>query len=278
MKRKTYIILVFLIITLLSCGSDQNAANGPSIGITYGTVQMKMDTFCIDVNKQYVEAVNENGAHVIKITVDDDSGEIDRKLAMLDGILIPGGLDVHPSRYNEKEFHKLEAVDPKLDALEFRVLNYARKNELPVLGICRGCQILNVFYGGSLYQDIPSQFKGNTRVQHREQLDLLVYTHSVACYHDIQLKKGTRLHHMLEKNTLEVNTYHHQAVKDLAPGFVVNTRSCDGLVEGIEHNGNLFILGTQFHPEKMRDDRPVFNKIFHEFIRAATVYRRVHAQ
>jgi len=278
MKRKTYIILVVLIITLLSCGSDQNAANGPSIGITYGTVQMKMDIFCIDVNKQYVKAVNENGAHVIKITVDDNSDEIDRKLAMLDGILIPGGLDVHPSRYNEKEFHKLEAVDPKLDELEFRVLKYARKMDLPVLGICRGCQILNVFYGGSLYQDIPSQYKGKTSIQHREQLDLLVYTHSVACYHDIQLERGTRLLQMLGNDTLEVNTYHHQAVKDIAPGFIVNARSLDGLVEGIEHKGNIFILGTQFHPEKMRDDRPVFNEIFKKFIRAATVYQEVHTQ
>ncbi|MFW5770748.1 MAG: gamma-glutamyl-gamma-aminobutyrate hydrolase family protein [Spirochaetota bacterium] len=278
MKCKTYIILVVLFITLLSCGSDQNVANGPSIGITYGTVQMKMETFCIDVNSQYVEAIDENGAHVIKITVDDDSDEIDRKLAILDGILIPGGLDVHPSRYNEKEFHKLEAVDPELDALEFKVLKYARENKLPVLGICRGCQILNVFHGGSLYQDIPSQYKGKTSVQHREQLDLLVYTHSIACYHDIQLKKETRLYHMLGKDTLEVNTYHHQAVKDLAPGFAVNARSRDGLVEGIEHSGDLFILGTQFHPEKMRDDHPVFNKIFKEFIMAATVYRQVHAQ
>ncbi len=278
MTRKTYIILLVLIVALISCGNDQNLSTGPSIGITYGTVQMNMDTFCIDVNKQYVTAVNENDAHVIKITVDDDSDEIDRKLAMLDGILIPGGLDVHPSRYHEKEFHKLEAVDPKLDALEFRVLKYARANKLPVLGICRGCQILNVFYGGSLYQDIPAQYAGKTSVQHREQLDLLVYTQSVACYHDIHLEKKTRLHQMLGKDTLEVNTYHHQAVKDLAPGFVVNARSRDGLVEGIEHSGNPFILGTQFHPEKMRDDRPAFNKIFKEFIRAATVYRQAHAQ
>ena len=135
-----------------------------------------------------------------------------------------------------------------------------------------------MFYGGSLYQDIPTQFESDTDVQHRDQVDLIIYTHSVACYHEVTISNKTMLYNMLGKDSLDVNTYHHQAVKDLAPGFVVNARSLDGLVEGIERRGGPFILGTQFHPEKMREDRPVFNSIFVNFLKAASSYQKVHSQ
>ncbi len=265
-----FLLSAFIVLFVTSCGNQEPSSNGPSIGITYGQVQMKMKKFCIDVNNDYVEAVRDNGGNAVEITINDPEIVIQEKLHTLDGVLIPGGLDVHPSRYNENEYEKLEAVDKELDALEFTVLEYARKNKLPVLGICRGCQILNVFYGGSLYQDIPTQFESDKTIQHRDQLDLVLYTHSVACYHEVNLSNISILHDILDRDSLEVNTYHHQAVKDLAPGFVVNARSVDGLVEGIERRGGPFILGTQFHPEKMREDRPVFNSIFVKFIQAAS--------
>jgi putative glutamine amidotransferase len=119
---------------------------------------------------------------------------------------------------------------------------------IPVLGICRGEQVLNVAFGGTLYQDIPSQVKSKTPVKHRQNAPREYGTHTIT------VKRGTTLYGILKdilekEDTYRVNSYHHQAVKDVAPGFVVSALARDGIVEAIEMEDNPRVLGVQFHPE-----------------------------
>lgn len=266
MHRKIQsVFLAFLVLVWVGCGKD-TSFEGPRIGITYGRIQTLALKIGIDINGQYRTALAKQRANTLPIFTDDDPAEVKKKLASIDGLLVPGGLDVDPSRYGEKKDEKCEAVDEKLDALEYQALAYARERGLPVLGICRGEQILNVFYGGSLYQDIPSQYASVSAVRHRDQLDLWFYKHARECFHDISLTRGSRLGSLLGTEPVKVNSYHHQGVKKLAPGFVVTGRSGDGFVEAVERPGKPFIVGVQFHPEKLREKDPRFSAVFKAFI------------
>jgi len=259
-------LLPALLLFLTACAKDAIPPEGPRVGITYGTIQMKLYRFGIDVNGAYRDAVKKTGGHPVLLSVRDDEGALMKKLEACDGILIPGGYDVNPSLYGEKPDEKLEAVDDALDALEKKVLDHARLKKLPVLGICRGHQFINVYYGGSLYQDIPSRYKSPSPVRHRKSKDYFVYKTAVACFHEVTIEPGSMLRTVMETDTLKVNTYHHQAVKRLAPGFRVSARSLDGSVEAIEGTGDRFIMGVQFHPEKMAKDNPVMYRPFKLFM------------
>lgn len=266
MHRKLYsVMFAFFIFVWIGCGKEPSL-EGPRIGITYGKIQTLALKVGIDINGEYRTALAKQRANSLPILVDDNPIVVKEKLDSIDGLLVPGGLDVEPSRYGEEKDERCEAVDEKLDALEYAALAHAREKRLPVLGICRGEQILNVFYGGSLYQDIPSQYKSASPVQHRDQLNLWIYKHARECFHDVTFTQGSALGALLGTKPIRVNTYHHQGVKKLAPGFVVTARSSDGFVEAIERPGEPFIIGVQFHPEMLRESDPRFSAIFKAFL------------
>jgi putative glutamine amidotransferase len=266
------IIALILVALLLGC-SHSPVPGKITVAILDGTVQSYLLRVGIDVNGEYVDALAKHGAAVVRLSVGDPPEDIDRKLSMASGILVPGGFDIEPSRYQEAPDKKLEKIDPLLDELEFRALTFSRDRHVPVLGICRGCQALNVFYGGSLYQDIPSQYRSRHPVQHRRRINLLIYTHAAACYHRILMDKTSELAHILNSENIIVNTYHHQAARRVAPGFLVSARSADGSVEAIERtDSDVFILGTQFHPEKMLREEPAMDGIFRIFVGKASAW------
>lgn len=275
MKDIRALALTIAAAFLVSCTgcSDPPSPGRTTIAILDGSIQSCLLMAGIDINSDYIDALVKHGASVVRLSVRDTPEEVDRKLSMASGILLPGGFDIEPSRYHEAPDKKLEKTDAALDALEFRALSFARDRQMPVLGICRGCQALNVFYGGSLYQDIPSQYTQRPPVQHRRSINLLVYKHAAACYHDVLIEKNTELARLLKTKGTLVNTYHHQAAKLIARGFIVSARSTDGVVEAIEHMDNgAYILGTQFHPEKMLDEAPAMEGIFKAFVDKASAW------
>ena len=140
------------------------------------------------------------------------------------------------------------------DAWEFLLLDEAEKRRLPVFGICRGCQVINVYFGGTLWQDLPSERPGE--IAHRSKK-----------LHPIRIVQGSRLAKSLRAENLMVNTSHHQAVKDLAPGFRAVAFAPDGVVEAIESN-DLPVAGVQFHPERLlvQDGRAEFRELFKQFL------------
>ena len=216
-------------------------------------------------NQSYAQAIADHGGAPLMLPSLVDADVLDTLYGLLDGLLLPGGRpDIDPSYYREENGGSA-GIDASLDATEQYLLQRALADDLPTLGICRGMQMLNVIAGGTLYQDLPSQWPGTTAH--------LVYEHGWQhTAHGITIVPGTALARILERpalTPLPVNTVHHQGVREVAPGFAVNARSDDGLVEGIEDPARSFTLGVQCHPEELYAGSPLWSTLFRAFVEAA---------
>jgi putative glutamine amidotransferase len=177
------------------------------------------------------------------------------------GLLLPGGGDVEPARYGEEPHPSLVDVEPLRDEFEIALVREARSRNLPIFAICRGLQVLNVAFGGTLVQDIPSQVPG--ALEHR----LAVPPHEAfALAHEVWIDKDTKLARLMNErlggaDTCDVNSRHHQAVKQVAPNFQVSATAPDGVIEAIEDPSAPFCLAVQWHPEnfwRTGEFRPLF--------------------
>ena len=183
----------------------------------------------------------------------------------LDGILIPGGADVDPSMYGEARHEKCEVSDSPRDRVELQLIRWALEDGKPVLGICRGIQLINLAAGGTLYQDLGAQLAGSSKHDYfpgqgfaRDQLT-----------HDVVIEEGSKLASIYGAGRLRVNSMHHQAVKDLAPGLVTTAVAPDGVVEALESSDEQFVLGVQWHPESLTDRDPRMHRLLSGFVQAA---------
>ncbi len=170
-----------------------------------------------------------------------------------DGVILSGGEDVHPRYYNKPEYlDYCNEIDGARDEFEFRVLEYTDKNQLPVLGICRGLQVANVFYGGTLIPDIPAFGRFNhSRFSDKDR------------YHTVQIDDNSDLKNIVGTATGEINSAHHQSADLVGKGLVVNSISSDGIIEGIERKEKKsapFFQLVQWHPERMTDQQSPFSR------------------
>jgi gamma-glutamyl-gamma-aminobutyrate hydrolase PuuD len=186
------------------------------------------------------------------------------------GLLLVEGEDIEPQRYaaERANFRYLEKTDPEKDEIELRLLRYALEKHVPVLGICRGSQLLNVISGGTLYGDVKKEKKSRLRHISPRQYD--TYRHRVS------VVAGTPLARWYGRPTLQVNSYHHQGVRKLARRFVPMAHADDGLIEAYYDPRERFLVGLQFHPERMLPEYPgnwrlwqAFGKAVHRTRRAA---------
>jgi putative glutamine amidotransferase len=185
---------------------------------------------------------------------------IEDALRGLDGLLLTGGDDVAPVRYGEAAHSAVTEAEPGRDEFELALVTAARAQKLPIFAICRGIQVLNVACGGTLVQDIPSQVPG--ALAHSLPVPP---NQSYSLAHEIWIDKDSLLSRLmrdrLADDTCEVNSRHHQAVKDVAPGFKISATAPDGIVEAIEDPSAKFCLGVQWHPEnfwRTGEFRPLF--------------------
>ena len=210
-------------------------------------------------NDTYVKAVIRAGGVPVLLPIAVRPDDCPRLLDLMDGLLIPGGIDIAPQFFGEEPVKEVTCIDRVLDEFELELIRQAAARKKPMLAICRGLQVVNVAFGGTLWQDIPTQCPQahghNQETESRSE-----------AYHTVCLSPGSRLAAVLGKEELRTNSYHHQAVKDLAPGFSVCAQAKDGVIEGIE-SADGAILAVQWHPECMAERHPEFRPLFEDLIR-----------
>lgn len=197
------------------------------------------------VGINYPNAVMRTGHIPVLLPQTDDMSIIREMLEKVDVLLLSGGgADVDPSRYGAEKSPYVTEISQERDAFEYRLLEVAAEMRKPVFGICRGIQVINVFFGGTLYQDLPTEYADTSICHQRPDKEW-------EPVHDIKIKPGSRLSMFLGGMTeTQVNSTHHQACKDVAPGFIVSATAPDGVIEAIESE-SLPIVAVQFHPERL---------------------------
>lgn len=193
----------------------------------------------------YLDAVADAGGLPLVLPFGLTEDDMSRICGMCDGFLITGGQDVDPALYGEPRSPACGEPYPPRDELDILLLRAAAERDMPVLGICRGLQIMNVVFGGSLWQDIPSEYATDIRHAMTPPYDRTV--------HAVSVVRGSPLADMFRADRLDVNSYHHQAVKELAPALRAAAVSDDGLVEAAFLPSARFFIGVQWHPELRRD-------------------------
>lgn len=209
----------------------------------------------------YAEALRNAGA--IPLLIHPQAENADELLARLDGLLLAGGDDCDPAAYGEEQHPSVEMMDLRRQENELALARMARERALPTLGICLGMQMLNIAAGGSLVQDIHSQFA--TEVKHASDPEK-------RARHDVTIDGSTLLGSVLGGGGANVNSSHHQAVKRVGEGLRTSATAPDGIVEGIEDPALPFFVGVQWHPEDMPGEESA-SKLFSAFVDAAREYR-----
>lgn len=234
------------------------AEKRPLIGITPANDDEKSMTY---LKNGYREGVSEAGGLPLLLPLTEDEDLLTEIIQRFDGILLSGGPDMDAKYFNEENLPSGGEISPYRDRMELFLARKAIELDRPLFAICRGVQVMNVAAGGSLYQDIYSQLKGGDLVKHSQSAPDWYPTH------DIRIEKGSKVWASFLKDSVRVNSYHHQAIKDVAPGFKVTSRAADGIVESIENSEKRFCVGVQWHPERMwKQDREFLN-LFKEFIK-----------
>jgi putative glutamine amidotransferase len=198
------------------------------------------------VNAAYVRALLAAGGVPLVLPPLLDAPQADAALAGVDGVLFTGGEDVDPARYGAARHPALGAVSAERDCTELALFAAARRRGLPVLGICRGIQLVNVAMGGTLWQDLPAERPGTVEHNPKVARD--------ARAHRIRLEPESRAARAAGTTGFSANSFHHQAVRDLAPGLVATGWADDGLVEAVETRDGPWLLAVQWHPEEMHAD------------------------
>ena len=239
----------------------------PLIGITTQTLQA-IDGIpeglpqSVVMNQRYYQAAAAAGAAPVLIPLLDDLEALRAIYDGVDGILIPGGVDVDPAAFGEAPHERLGRIDPARDRVELQLVKWAVVDRKPVLGLCRGLQVINVALGGTLSQDLEAQYpnalKHDYFPNYGFERDYLA--------HEVALTPGTRLHHAMHAESIPVNSMHHQGIKELGRSLAPAATAPDGLIEALESCDDSFLVGVQWHPEVFEATDPHTEHLFSDFL------------
>ena len=247
-----------------------SSSRRPTIGITTQSLQA-IDGIppalpaSVVMNQRYYEAVAAAGAAPVLIPLLDDIDALRATYEACAGIMIPGGVDMDPGTYGEAPHERLGRVDPARDRVELQLTRWAIEDRKPLLGLCRGLQVINVAAGGTLYQDLDAQLDGAIR---HDYFPTFGFDRDYVS-HDVAVAPASRLRSLVEIDQLPVNSMHHQGVKRLGAGLVACAHAADGLIEAVESVNGHWMVGVQWHPEVFEADDPHTRELFRGFVRAA---------
>ena len=242
----------------------------PIIGIT-ATLKEDVDVVAerplgrfVRTDLDYVEGVAGAGGAPVVLPPAGDESAAEALIHSLDGLLLSGGSDLDPGYYGEEPVSELGVTLPERDAFEMALVGLALRRGMPVFGICRGMQVLNVALGGTLYQDLPSQWEQDP-LKHRQDTPKWQPTH------EVRVSEGSYIAEVMGRESVKVNSYHHQGIRDLAEGLIVTGRSSDGVIEAVEAEdlSERWLLGVQWHAEAMRGAGPQQESLFEAHVSAA---------
>lgn len=243
----------------------------PRIAVS-GVVRRWQDADRVAVNAAYVHSVVAAGGVPLVLSQLMGPGSAARALTACDALLLTGGEDVDPQLYGARAGRLLRAVDGARDAFELALFQAARERGVPILGICRGLQLINVALGGTLWQDLPSERRGSGEHDPATPRDTRV--------HPVTLLPESRVARALGTTALTPNSFHHQGIRDLAPGLVATGWAADGLIEAVEATeGDGWLLAVQWHPEEMYADPAAPERgLFRALVAAASAPERTLAR
>jgi putative glutamine amidotransferase len=227
------------------------------------------------MSQRYIRALTTAGALPWMIPlVGDDPDTLRGIYDELDGVFLPGGADIDPAAYGEARHPRCDNTDPARDRVELALAGWAMADHKPVLGVCRGLQLVNLAAGGTLYQDLAEQMPGAIKHDYfpfggRHARDYLA--------HEVRIAAGSRLAALFGAGAVKVNSMHHQGIRTLGAGLAATAVAPDGLIEGIESADGSYVVGVQWHPEVLTDSCPKTRRLFESFIEAAREVREARA-
>lgn len=236
----------------------------PIIGITT-FLESKAKESYESVNYNYIKSVYLAGGIPVLIPIVEDEEIVNNYLKSIDGLILSGGEDVSPLMYGENPMEKVQLICAQRDKFEKELFLEALKSNIPVLGICRGLQVMNVALGGTLYQDINTQIENSLGHYQKD-------TPANNLYHQIKIDDESILFDIFDEKKISINSFHHQSIKKIGNGLEEIAWSVDGVVEGIEHISKDFALGVQWHPEDLAVKYPEFLNLFKALVQACTPY------
>lgn len=213
----------------------------PIIGVTPGISE---DEKFYKVSTDNLAAIEKAGGIPLVLSYLSKAQDIKQIVEKIDGLYLTGGDDIDPKYFNEDPHPNIGAFNPKRDALEMKITKLMLTKNKPILGVCKGTQMLNLAAGGDMYQDIYAQIDTDL-IQHRQKAPRYVATH------DVKLIKDSLIYQILGKENIRVNSLHHQANRQVGKGFIVSGKAADGVIEAIESLKHRFVLGLQWHPEML---------------------------
>ena len=230
----------------------------PLIGVTAGLNDQKKYQL---LNRSFMDAIIAQGGLPVTLPLTDDEAILRQYVETCDGFLFSGGEDVDPLLFGQYQKPGCGSICPVRDTHELALLKLLlQRGDKPVLGICRGLQVMNIALGGDIYQDLPTEYE-NTLIAHRQKQE--------ACYasHPVKVEPGTLLHTIAGNDTMMVNSLHHQAIRN-AQGWRVTATAPDGVIEAAELPGHPYFLGVQWHPERLWDHSQAHMNLFKSFVDA----------
>lgn len=239
----------------------------PVIGVT-ASIDHRPPAFgeTYSLTRKYAEGVLQAGGVPVIVPHNLDEESLRALFDRLDGMLLSGGGDIDPASFGEAAHPATCEIEPDRDRVELALARRVVEQDMPFLAICRGIQVLNVALGGSLVQDIPSQVQDALPHSFDRQTTPRNYL-----AHPVKIDPGSQLAQVMQLDVAQTNSWHHQAIKQVAAGLQVTAVTPDGVIEAVEVPGRRFAIGVQWHPEWLFEEMAEHRRLFEEFVRASGV-------